>query len=43
QGIAHQSRTIRLPMHVHNLLGRVRRAQRELANSRGYQPSDHQV
>lgn len=43
QGIAHQSRTIRLPVHVHNLLNKVRRAQRELASSKGVPPSDHQV
>ncbi|CAM9818512.1 unnamed protein product [Pylaiella littoralis] len=43
KGIAHQSRTIRLPVHVHNLLNSVRRARRELATSKGQQPSDHEI
>eukprot|EP00752_Nemacystus_decipiens_P011932 g10582.t1 len=43
KGIAHQSRTIRLPVHVHNLLNRVRKAERELTTRKGYQPSNHQV
>eukprot|EP00904_Undaria_pinnatifida_P011319 jgi/Undpi1/7317/HiC_scaffold_22.g09790.m1 len=43
KGIAHQSRVIRLPVHVHNLLNRIRRAQRELTNRAGEQPTDLQV
>ena len=43
QGIAHQSRVIRLPVHVHNLLNRIRRAQRELTSRAGEQPTDLQV
>ncbi|CAB1120190.1 unnamed protein product [Ectocarpus sp. CCAP 1310/34] len=43
KGIANQSRTVRLPMHVHNLLGRVRRAKNELGASQGNLPTDHQI
>ncbi|CAM9230366.1 unnamed protein product [Ectocarpus sp. 13 AM-2016] len=43
KGIANQSRTVRLPMHVHNLLGRVRRAKNELGTGQGYLPTDHQI
>ncbi|CAM9566547.1 unnamed protein product, partial [Laminaria digitata] len=43
QGIAHQSRVIRLPVHVHNLLNRIRRAQRELTSRAGEQPTDLQI
>lgn len=43
QGIAHQNRVIRLPMHVHNLLNSVRRAKRELEANDGPEPTDSQV
>ena len=41
--IACQSRVIRLPVHVHNLLYQVRRARRTLIAENGWLPSDSEV
>mmetsp|Transcript_16008 Transcript_16008/g.29595 ORF Transcript_16008/g.29595 Transcript_16008/m.29595 type:complete len:581 (-) Transcript_16008:174-1916(-) len=43
RAVAFQSRIIRLPMHVHNLLNRVRAAKKELWHEMGASPSDEDV
>ncbi|CAM9667898.1 unnamed protein product [Chrysoparadoxa australica] len=43
KAIAYNSRLIRLPVHVHNLLHNVRRARRELVAQLGHSPTDAQV
>jgi RNA polymerase primary sigma factor len=39
RAIANQARTIRLPVHMVEMTGRVRRAQRQLCQELGYEPS----
>ena len=43
RSIAYHSRTIRLPVHVHNLLNRVRRTRLTLQQELGRTPSDEEM
>merc|ERR1712087_141773 len=43
RSIAYHSRTIRLPVHVHNLLNRVRKIRSELERDLGRQPSNEEM
>lgn len=43
RAIAFQSRMIRLPMHIHNLLQKIRTARRELLIETGSPPSETEV
>lgn len=43
RAIAYHSRTIRLPVHVHNLLNRVRRVQGELKRLYGRSPTNEEI
>jgi DNA-directed RNA polymerase sigma subunit (sigma70/sigma32) len=43
RSIAYHSRTIRLPVHVHNLLNRMRRVQAELKRLYGRQPTNEEL
>lgn len=43
RGIANYSRNIRLPVHVHNLLNRVRRVRAQLQQDLGRSPTDAEV
>jgi len=43
RAIAYHSRTIRLPVHVHNLLNRVRRVRQELQIEKGHPPSNEEM
>jgi RNA polymerase primary sigma factor len=43
RSIADQSRTIRLPVHIHDQLNSIRKHQRELHTALGRQPSDTEV
>jgi len=43
RSIAYHSRTIRLPVHVHNLLNRVRRVRAELKRLYGRQPTNEEM
>lgn len=43
RGLADQDRVIRLPAHVHNFLSLVRKATREMTNSRGEGPTDAEL
>ncbi len=43
RAIADQSRTIRLPVHVHDQLNAIRRATRELSQSLGRTPTDEEI
>mmetsp|Transcript_15865 Transcript_15865/g.60438 ORF Transcript_15865/g.60438 Transcript_15865/m.60438 type:complete len:321 (+) Transcript_15865:779-1741(+) len=43
RAVAAQSRMIRLPMHVHNLLNKVRRIRRALRAETGQEPSEEQL
>merc|ERR1712038_265533 len=43
RSIAYHSRTIRLPVHVHNLLNRVRRVRQELQRVTGRTPTNEEM
>eukprot|EP00980_Cylindrotheca_fusiformis_P022560 scaffold9439_cov115-Cylindrotheca_fusiformis.AAC.5 len=43
RSIAYHSRTIRLPVHVHNLLNRVRKVRSELERGLGRQPTNEEM
>jgi len=43
RAIADQSRTIRLPVHIHDQLGLIRRKEKELADEHGKEPTVEQV
>lgn len=43
RSIAYHSRTIRLPVHVHNLLNRVRKLRSELERELGRQPTNEEM
>lgn len=43
RAVAAQSRLIRLPMHVHNLLNKVRRLSRQLSEKTGLEPTEEQL
>lgn len=43
RAIAYHSRTIRLPVHVHNLLNRVRRVRGELKRLYGRSPTNEEI
>jgi len=43
RSIAYHSRTIRLPVHVHNLLNRVRRTRLQLQQELGRTPADEEI
>ena len=43
RSIAYHSRTIRLPVHVHNLLNRVRKVRNELERDLGRQPTNEEM
>jgi RNA polymerase primary sigma factor len=43
RGLADRSRTIRLPVHVAEIVGRLRRIEAELSTDLGRQPVDHEV
>jgi len=43
RAIAYHSRTIRLPVHVHNHLNRVRRVRQELQREKGHPPSNEEM
>ena len=43
RSIAYHSRTIRLPVHVHNLLNRVRKVRRSLQESLGRAPTNEEI
>ena len=43
RAIAYHSRTIRLPVHVHNLLNRVRKVRRELQEEIGRSPTNEEI
>uniref|UniRef100_A0A6U4JI23 RNA polymerase sigma-70 domain-containing protein n=1 Tax=Phaeomonas parva TaxID=124430 RepID=A0A6U4JI23_9STRA len=43
RAVAGQSRVIRLPMHVHNLLNKVRRLRREMVNRHGDEPTEEEL
>jgi len=43
RSIAYQSRTIRLPMHIHNLLNRIRKVKKELSRDLGRSPSTEEI
>jgi len=43
RSIAYHSRTIRLPVHVHNLLNRIRRVRLQLQQALGRSPTNEEV
>ncbi|NUP03864.1 MAG: RNA polymerase sigma factor [Nonomuraea sp.] len=43
RALADQSRTIRIPVHMNELINKVSRAQRELSQSLGREPSDEEI
>jgi len=43
RSIAYQSRTIRLPMHIHNLLNKMRKVKKELCRDLGRTPTTEEV
>ena len=43
RAIADQSRTIRLPVHIHDMLNRIKKCTRELTNELGRTPTDEEL
>ncbi|HEX2027323.1 MAG TPA: sigma-70 family RNA polymerase sigma factor [Nitriliruptorales bacterium] len=43
RGTANKARTVRLPVHVHEMVGKIRRVEMELLQASGREPTEHDV